>query len=312
MRRLRIDPEQDDLNTIIREAIATEKAYDETDRPSKKDQKEGGSNKPKREWTRFKNRNGGTKHYKPGENESENKKSDKIRANAVSPQSTPQNSGQKPSQSANQNAPKKEYKDKGKEKSDYKHKNLSRSKMDALRAEGKCFNCQQQGHEQRNCPKLQSMKPPQSAIKAGTISFASMEVLASKKEKADMYVGSMSIIGFDPIGEEIREHEELEFQVHQMCEDAWGEDPLWYNEETRPDCKYSIEVNNEEITIWDFVNGENRTFVREKLNDPEFTIVNLFSTPDTYSTPTTVREGGFPVIDEYKQWEWPAINWLRA
>ena len=34
---------------------------------------------------------------------------------------------------------------------------------------------------------------------------------------------------------------------------------------------------------------------------------------ETIRTPTSVREGGYPLIDEdYDQWEWPAINWMHA
>ena len=54
--------------------------------------------------------------------------------------------------------------------------------MDTLRAEGKCFNCREAGHEQRNCPRLQSMKPPKTAIKAGVIGFTSLEKLAETSE----------------------------------------------------------------------------------------------------------------------------------
>ena len=154
----------------------------------------------------------------------------------------------------------------------------TRSKLDTLRAEGKCFHCQEQGHKQRNCPKLSSMKPPRHAIKAGSIQFAQLDRLAEQKERADAYVRSMSVIDGDPFLEELREHEGLELRVHQMCEDAWGEDPLWYNEETRPGCKYSIEVNSEDITIWDFVNGAaviNKIYIKSLIMGSEFDIKSV-------------------------------------
>ena len=156
------------------------------------------------------------------------------------------------------------------------------------------------------------MKPPKPVIKAGAVSFARLEKLSEAKNAADVFLGSMSIIEADPIADELREIEEIETRVHQMCENAWGDDPNWYNEETRPDCKYSIEVDDEEITVWDFVNGGSRTFTRNDINDPDFDISGIFDTPEPERPMTSVREGGYPVIEEYQRWDWPAINWMCA
>ena len=82
-----------------------------------------------------------------------------------------------------------------------RQKRISREQMNVLRAEGKCFNCWERGHEQWNCPELNSMKPPKPAIKAGAMSFVKREELAERKAKVDIYVGSISIIGSDPIKE---------------------------------------------------------------------------------------------------------------
>ncbi|KAF9642004.1 hypothetical protein BDM02DRAFT_3133401 [Thelephora ganbajun] len=137
-----------------------------------------------------------------------------------------------------------------------------------------------------------------------------MEKLANRKEKADAYVGSMSLIETDPITEELQVIEELEFKVHQLCKEAWGEDPLWYNEEMCPDCKYSISVDDKEITVWDFVNRGNRTFARSELDNPEFNIAEIFASPEPNRTLMSVWEGGYPLLKNYQRWDWPAINWL--
>jgi len=117
-----------------------------------------------------------------------------------------------------------------------KHKKLSRAKLDSLRAEGKCFNCQQTGHKQRNCLRLNSMRPPKPFIKAGAINLSKMDRMAKQSERADVYFGHISMTETDLITEELRELEELEYRVHRMCEEAWGKDPAWYNEETRLNC----------------------------------------------------------------------------
>ena len=84
-----------------------------------------------------------------------------------------------------------------------------------------------------------------------------------------------------------------------MCKAAWGEDPLWYIEEMCPDCKYNIEVNNKEITIWDFMDGRSRTFARDKLDDPDFDIAVIFNGPEPDRTLTSVQEGGYPDLGNY-------------
>ena len=180
----RVNPEQDDLDTVVNEAIQCEKARDERAsilRNEKEPRSEAsGSQKPKREWTRFKNRSRGTTHYKPGEVSWTGNKPNKIQVNVVSPtnQGPPKD---KPQQGYKNN---KQY-----TKDD---KKLSRKQMGMLRAEGKCFNCREAGHEQRNCPRLQSMKPPKTAIKAGAIGFASLEKLAETVTNTIAYLKNIT------------------------------------------------------------------------------------------------------------------------
>ena len=134
-----------------------------------------------------------------------------------------------------------------------------------------------------------------------------MDRLAKRKEHTDAYIGSMSIIGINPILDKLREDEALKLRVHQMCEEAWGKDPLWYIEETWPDCKYSIEVNDEEITIWDFINGGSRTFARESIDDPDLDLAGIFDRPDSDRVMKPVWEGGYPDTEK-----WSAIDWIRV
>ena len=154
------------------------------------------------------------------------------------------------------------------------------------------------------------MRPPKPMIKSGSISVAKLEQLAERKEKADLIVGRISIIESDPIADELREFEELELKLHQMCESAWGENPLWYNEETRPDGRYSVYVDDKEVAVWDFESDKSRTFPRERLNDPDFDIAGIFNSPQPNRIPESVREGGYPDFNGYQRWDWPAINWM--
>ena len=178
--------------------------------------------------------------------------------------------------------------------------------------EGKCFNCREAGHEQRNCPKLQSMKPPRMAIKAGAIRFALLEKLVETSEESNVWVRSMLIARNDLIMDKLAELEEIKFKAHRLCKEAWGEDPLWYQEETWFKCKYSICVSNKEIDICNQMTGKIRTITIDKIGDPAFNIMDAFKTPEMNRTPGSVQEDEFPVIDEYNKWEWPAINWMAA
>ena len=191
---LNVKHETDDLERVIRKALKAEKSleerkhyagdYYECDRRpgprEPKDPKDPKDRKPKREWTRFKNRNGGACHFKPGESEGSKEATEKIRANAASPMDSPK---EKPKAGP----------------SNYHNKKLSRNKKDTLRAEGRCFNCQEPGHEQRNCPKLNSMKPPRTAVNTGSIRLTNLDRLAREKDRADAFVGSMSLIGYDNV-----------------------------------------------------------------------------------------------------------------
>ena len=158
------------------------------------------------------------------------------------------------------------------------------------------------------------MRPPKPFIKAGAINLSKMDRLAEQSEKVDIYFMHISMMEINLIMEELRELEELEFHVHRMCEEAWGEDLAWYNEEMRPDCRWSIGTDNQEITVWDFEKGGNRMFSRNKLDDPNFNISKIFEEPDTNRPRKSVQEGGYPILDNevYNRWEWPATTWLQA
>ena len=191
-------------------------------------------------------------------------------------------------------------------------KKISRAKLDTLRAEGRCFNCKEVGHEQRNCPRLNSMKPPATTIRTGSVNLVRMDRLAEQKEKADIYVGQISMSEVDLITKELQRFKEIEYRVHSLCEEAWGEDPLWHNEETRHECRWSVGADEQEITVWDFEKSIKRTFPMSSIKEPGFNIAEIFVNPEPNRTPTSIHEGGYPIIEEYKRWEWPAIYWIQA
>ena len=189
---MKIDPEINDINDVVYKVEQAEKSRDEriVERNRRtEDDKQG----PKREWTWFKNRTGGNRHYQPGErdNKALSDESDEVQVNAMSPQSDSE-----PLDNPSMN------KTGGCQPQSGPHqKRISREQMNVLRAKGKCFNCRERGHKQWNCLELNSMKPPKPAIKAGAMSFIKMEELAEHKARADIYIGSIGIIGSNPIKE---------------------------------------------------------------------------------------------------------------
>ena len=311
-----VDPEEMSLEQIIRKAEDAEKGRDQ--RNYERSQRQEGGRRPKRDWTRFKNRTGGNQNYKPGNQDDKQggNKTDKVRANAVSPPNAPK---QKPKQgNSNSNQNQNQNRNRNPNNNGNYQRGLSRAQLDTLKAEGKCFNCLEKGHRQQDCPKLNSMKPPKNAIKAGSISVSKLDKLAdsdaeeeAEEESDGLYVGNVRI-ETDPIQIELNEFEEVEFRVHQLCEEAWGSDPLWHNEETRHDSRWSICADEHEVTVWNFETGGIRTFERNILNNPSFDIVEIFNKPEANRTPTSVREGGYPDLGDYNRWEWPAINWMTA
>ena len=98
---MKIDPEINDINDVVYEAEQAEKSRDERHH-ERNLRSEGDKRTPKREWTQFKNRTSGNKNFRPGEREDKpsQNKSDKVRANAMSPQNA-----SKPPDAPNQNKP---------------------------------------------------------------------------------------------------------------------------------------------------------------------------------------------------------------
>lgn len=296
-----VDPEITAYGDLVRRADDAERARDQR-HLERSIKPEGAKQAPKREWGRFKNNNnrnynsrtGGSSNgrYVDREEKSISNRSDRIRANAVSP----------PNDKTQRQRPEIQRQNK---------KHTPNPKMDVLRAEGRCFNCHEIGHEKRNCHKLNSMKPPKPKIATSSMRVSKLDRIANR-EGSDVYSARISIEITDPIEQELKEFDELEFRVHKMCEEAWGEDPLWYDEETRPDCRWSVYADNEIIEIWDFENGGSRSFPTNELVNPEFDFTAIFSKPEPNRTPKSVREGGFPNLEDYDANKWPASNWIRA
>ena len=127
-----------------------------------------------RKWGRFANRTDGPQPCRPATGNSgsgQKGKSDRVRANAVAPQPVAEQSRPWPEQ---------EYRKRGRK--------INKAKRNQLRAAGKCFQYEETGHDQRNCPKLHSMRRP--TINAGNVEIARLERLSNRRNEADIWVSA--------------------------------------------------------------------------------------------------------------------------
>ena len=132
------------------------------------------STKEGRTWGRFVNRSSGPKPYQPTREDERLAKGEgreRVHTNAVTPQ--PQAGPSRPDGRHVKHA--------------RKGKKISKEKRDQLHVEGKCFQCEQLGHSQRDCPELNTLRPPN--MRVNNVEIARLERLAKVKDKADLQVG---------------------------------------------------------------------------------------------------------------------------
>jgi hypothetical protein len=197
-----ISAERTPLEKIVRKAIDIENS-EEAHRREMRSSKVTNASPPERKWGRFANRTNGTQPYRPDNGEGGSRpreRTGRVRVNAMTPQ--PQTERPRPQ-------------NEGRRKQGRK---LSRAKRDELRAAGKCFQCEETGHGQRDCPKLNSMRRP--AVTVNNVDLARLERLSSARGFADIRVGSMAFGGEGAMqgatGPERR--------VYRLCATEWGRD----------------------------------------------------------------------------------------
>jgi len=166
-----IAPEHTPLEAIVRKAMSIENSEEVLRREVKAS---GATGPPDRKWGRFANRVDGPQPFRPatesGGSESSKGRRERFRANSATPQ---------PSADQSQ---RQGHRRQGRK--------LSRAKRDELRAAGKCFQCEDTGHDQRNCPKPHPPpRPTTNPVHVDNVEIARLERLS----KADVRVGAMSL-----------------------------------------------------------------------------------------------------------------------
>ncbi|KAJ3480573.1 hypothetical protein NLI96_g8248 [Meripilus lineatus] len=177
------NPEVTKLSTLVKYATRKENAMEAKCREEK-----AFTGRHGRTWGRFQSRTTGPEPIKPAEQHHNGQKGN-----------NPSKSSTETKEKTHQNRPK--------EQKPPRPNKLSKEERDRLRAEGKCFNCKETGHESRNCPKRKTAKAP--TIQAGSIRFNNIEKLAKKARDTEVGVASAQ---FDP--------EHLETDMEDPDDDA--------------------------------------------------------------------------------------------
>ena len=112
-------------------------------------------------------------------------------------QDKPKSSGHKSQAGSSQNKPSKPVglaEQQGKKPCPMRSKE-DRDRLDKLCAEGRCFHCEQTGHDARNCSAQKTAKAPTQGLCASTVRFEGIEELANRVCKAPSYntVGVASV-----------------------------------------------------------------------------------------------------------------------
>ncbi|OJT02036.1 Retrovirus-related Pol polyprotein from transposon 17.6 [Trametes pubescens] len=162
-----LNPEKTKLDKLVKYAIRKEEAYSE----ARREERSFSGQIPGRSWGRFGTRTDGPEPFKPT---AERREGDSGRDRPKSTKPVP--SGGKAMRQEPHKTPQRAK----------EHTNiLSREERDRLRAEGRCFNCRDVGHQSSNCPARKTAKAPSGAgIHVGSVNFAALEELADRAQRS--------------------------------------------------------------------------------------------------------------------------------
>ena len=213
-----ISPEHTSLERIVRKTISIEASEEAYNREVHANAKVG---PPKQEWGRFPNRTTGPRLYRPveeGGGPSQNRRNDRLQANAVTPQQSNEDSRDRYRGCRGQG------------------QRISRAKHDELQAAGKCFQCEEAGHDQWNCPRLHSVRRP--TANAVNIESARRERTRRVRNSPEIRLTAVAI-GTENGGEVDDATDDMR-RAYNLCALEWGSDEQWTSMETRLDSRYFV------------------------------------------------------------------------
>ncbi|KAJ3474431.1 hypothetical protein NLI96_g12462 [Meripilus lineatus] len=291
-------PETTKLSKLVKHASRRERAQE----VKEKEEREFRGKRPGRGWGRFKNRTNGPENVKQAE-QTTAKHETTLK---------PANSAKKPENSPKGNQENSQNK-KGKDSPRERKNPLSREERDRLRAEGRCFNCRDVGHESRNCPKRKTAKAP--TVHAGSVRFDKLEQLA-KQARQTLNVSAvridpdMIITDLESSEDEPEEHttgkdDELRDLVRAMI--------MSTHQIEMEDLEERFQVidlgNRFEIIDWEDRPSESCIIYKEQLGNEDFCMKKALTNREALE-PRSSKAKGFPTMGEPFE-RHAATSWLH-
>ncbi|KAI0323422.1 hypothetical protein GY45DRAFT_1211891, partial [Cubamyces sp. BRFM 1775] len=307
-----LNPEKTKLDKLVKYAVRKEDAYTE----ARREEHSFTGKVPGRKWGRFDTRVEGPEAYQPDKNQREG-------AFAKNKQRTDR-SGQSDTKRAHTNAPKRPRRE------GERSNTLSREERDQLRAEGRCFNCREAGHQSSNCPARKTAKaPPGVGLQAGAVNFETLEKLAERARRTHgdtLFSGAVTFgTGTEPLescqeGDWTRVHELDCIEYVQSLFTSYYDPQTAIEAGLEPSERFDVERHGGEdfFLITDrlaFIGlPEEYVVSRKQLDDPNWGVSEILQQEwnDWIEMPTPPVWGtGFPQCDGLDRDHCP-LYWLRA
>ncbi|KAF7324030.1 DNA/RNA polymerase [Mycena kentingensis (nom. inval.)] len=181
---------------------------------------------------------------------------------------------------------------------------MDKEKRDRLRAESRCFNCEEVGHESRNCPERKTAKAPKMGASAAK--FKGAEARGTAARAANVRVSIIRVVdGQIKILESLAHGSKADQEVHlvKLFELHYGADA---GEE-----RFSTIDYGDSIELTDWKSPEAPYMVRrEDLLKPSFGVQQIITDSGGRKLPRG-RSGAFPMMEDDLEEEYPALNWLE-
>ena len=167
-------------------------------------------------------------------------------------------------------------------------------KRDELRAAGKCFQCKETGHNQRNCSKLHSIRRP--TANAVNIESTRRERTRRVRNSPDVHLSAVTLgVG---CSEETDDATDEMWRAYGLCALEWGPDERWMGVGTRLDSRYFIyqydTLTEPVVEVRDELQPDMRILevAASRFADPEFRLRDVYSASANTGS-VRVREGGW-------------------
>ncbi|KAJ3474054.1 hypothetical protein NLI96_g12674 [Meripilus lineatus] len=291
-------PETTKLSKLVKHASRRERAQE----VKEKEEREFRGKRPGRGWGRFKNRTNGPENVKQAEQT--------TAKHETTPK--PTNSAKKPENSPKGNQENSQNR-KGKDSPRERKNPLSREERDRLRAEGRCFNCRDVGHESRNCPKRKTAKAP--TVHAGSVRFDRLEKLA--KQARDTLKVSVIRINPDEMLTDLEDSEKEEEHLSTGKDDELREliraMILSTHQIETDDLEERFQVidlgNRFEVIDWEDQPSESCIIYKDQLENEDFCMKTALTNREALE-PRSSKAKGFPSMGEGPK-DHAATSWLH-